>query len=147
MSETIEGHQPVDPSPENDPLKFERVEKAEQKIIDHLKDTALESPRFQAFADFVDFREATSHMPGERDEIKKAMIEETIRQRKNGVKGYKTEFELIGETTHDYWQALASFTNSTDEFLARTPKQFALGLRTIKDKEIDKRNQQPPSRQ
>jgi hypothetical protein len=70
-------------------------EQARQKVLEHLKDAELESPRFQAFCDYTDLQNAGEFIlkPPQPegslllpDRLFNAdMIAETIRQRSNGI--------------------------------------------------------------
>ena len=143
------------PPPEGAELTPE--EKARQKIIEHLKDAELESPRFQAFADYADLQEQIglqrklNHL-FKIDKVEvtgSPMIKETIRQRKNGRKGYKREYELVEDITEDYYEALfdresegrASQTINTNEPEVGAQFNFCQGLVDIKNQEIDEKSQ------
>src|SRR4051794_35931758 len=68
-------------------------EKVVREMEEYIKDAELSSPRFQAFSDLVDWQKAT--LKGNRKEasmadvIRLGLIEETIRQRQNGVTSYR----------------------------------------------------------
>jgi hypothetical protein len=87
-------------------------EKARQKIVEYLKDAKLESPQFQAFCDYADLQYGSELILKPRlpqglrfmpDQLFNAdMIAETIRQRSNGIKGYKRELYQVVDVTRDY---------------------------------------------
>jgi hypothetical protein len=114
---------------------------AKQKILEHLKYAKLESPRFQAFCDYADLQNASEFIrkPPPPEGIRLMpdllfnpdMIAETIRQRSNGIKGYKKELYQIVDVTRDYLEVSQG----------RYPEpgaqiKFASELMIIKEQEI-----------
>jgi hypothetical protein len=77
------------------------IEKAQQRIVDHLNGHDLGSPRMDAFTDYVDWYFASRKE--DRNEIEVAMIKETMRQRRNSVKGYAAEEGLLDSILDDYF--------------------------------------------
>src|SRR5919106_1590701 len=88
------------------------TEKSIQKIEEHIKDAKLSSARFQAFADYADYLEANIHSGLLKKEVDVCLIEETIRQRKNGVMGYKSEFDQATKLYEDLYNSI--YINSDD---------------------------------
>jgi hypothetical protein len=139
MNERVEGYQLPEAKPTVKGTELTREEAKRQNIIEHLKDTPLETPRFQACADSIDL--TYESLRANPNNIKLVVIEETIRQRKNGIAGYKKD---------DYWNAMEeTLRNTTDipkaiykNMVRSFPIRFAHNLQEIKDQEIDKRN--PP---
>src|SRR4051794_29745073 len=95
------------------------VERAGQQISERLQHTALEDPLFQAFADSTDLQDLTSNIEmtnidklfpakhNANNNLKLAILEETIRQRKNGIKGYKKAYDkLVPSITQDLKSAV-----------------------------------------
>jgi hypothetical protein len=69
-------------------IELTPVDKDKRKIEEHIKDTELVSARFQAFADFADFKKVelfTGGVKFSRFNILLSLVDETIRQRINGV--------------------------------------------------------------
>jgi len=163
MSE-IEDNQPMNHSTEANPPSKAEVESASQKIVDHLDDAGLESARWMAFADYADRDEAfvLSHGDKERKDIRLGLIDETIRQRKNEIKGYKNEDGLLETIVKNYRVAIHEYVTkkySYRENLRKTDMDkyreytkndpfpqtdsygvSARGLLRIKEHEIDKRS-------
>lgn len=163
MSET-EGNQPINPSPEANPPSRAELERVEQNIVAHLEGAGLESVRWKAFADFVDREEAFALSGGDqgRKDIRLGLIDETIRQRVNELKGYKKERGLFETIAHDYRVAMDEHESKNSWYknnLRRTDMNkykeytkdepftenwyliYARGLRGVKEQEIDKRSQ------
>src|SRR2546428_442859 len=116
---------PVPPPPNHEASELSPLEKVQQRIVEHLNDATLESPRFQAFCDIADREYAqsvmyTSDSDGRgylRDMI--GHVEETIRQRKNGTKGYKKEFDVIDTMRKDHyaevWKLPHTYSNDAEK--------------------------------
>src|SRR3954466_4456210 len=82
--------------------KLTLKEQAIDNIENYIKDAELDSSRFQAFADYVDHLDAkkrSERMLHDEDRTERRsklnLIEETIRQRQNGIRGYKEEFDNV----------------------------------------------------
>jgi hypothetical protein len=114
-------------------------------IVEHLRNAKLESARFQAFADYADRENELANKHGDTK-----MIDETIRQRINGMRGYKKEYDLIPTITSSYegvlrkrllndksFSALYSVRDSLDMYW----QEFANTLKTIKEEVIDEISQ------
>jgi hypothetical protein len=123
-------------------------EKAQQKILEHLRDANLESPRFQAFCDYTDLQNASEFIrkPPQPESLRfmpdqlfnAVMIAETIRQRANGSRGYKRELHQLIDVTRDYLEvAQGRYPQSGAQ------AKFALELLKIKDQEIARKSAQP----
>lgn len=74
-----------------------RTEKAIRQIEHSISVAALDSPLFQAFSDYTDRLNAKplhNRIRDDRTHLTLCLIKETIRQRKNGIRGYKRAFEF-----------------------------------------------------
>jgi hypothetical protein len=112
-----------------------------EEMTNYIKGERLESTKFQAFADYADYMFAVSKMRGSSDNIlfqfEYCLIQETKRQRKNGVRGYKEEYEEIeqlgkrlgrsitadrnhGKTVHDISSYLGQIKNA---FIQQNPQR------------------------
>src|SRR4051812_17860237 len=94
-------------SPGQQPRPAERVEitpkeQALKKVEEQLNQSAMESPQFQAFADYIDYMRAETDLEiddsnnpytSQQKDMKYCLIEETIRQRRNGVLGYEQAYD------------------------------------------------------
>jgi len=141
MSEGNPHHEQVSLTPE------QRLFRAQDNIEKYVQDVPLESPRLQAFADKADFQQEMAKLGasfretpeevigrvGEIKAIKLLMIGETIRQRENGIKSYKPEKTLI--------ERLSNTLGRASEEQGKSTQDYADILLSIKDREIDKRNQ------
>jgi hypothetical protein len=107
----IEVNKLTSPSIEAAPPSEAEVGNTAQEIVDHLEGAGLESARWKAFADFADREEAIVLAQGDegRNNIRLALIEETIRQRKNEVKGYKTEYGIFETVGKAYMTAMHEY--------------------------------------
>ena len=87
------------------------TEQARRNIEEYVGNPELGSSRFQAFADYVDWQEAQFLADKNKShELRSALIEENIRQRKNGVSGYQREFETVSGLHKKLLQAIDSQT-------------------------------------
>jgi len=127
-------------------LANQQIDQARQKIVEHLKDATLASPRFQAFADLADLCFAAYNREHHEDGIfayNQALIAETIRQRKNGIKGYNSEMSdaltlvsNLGEALEGKWPE--------SKYANKNSKLYLAGeLRGIKNDEIIRKNNKP----
>ena len=122
------------PPPESAELTPE--DKARQRIVEHLQDAELESPRFQAFADYTDLQNSHEWLPRPNRIFNADMVRETTRQRINGTKGYKREYEQVQGMVDDYWRVCKD--TSFDPPMAQS--KFAQFLMEIKNQEIEKKS-------
>jgi hypothetical protein len=143
MSEEHAHHEQVILTPE------QRLNRAHDNIEKYIQDVPLESPRLQAFAGKADFQQEMARLGasyretpeevigrvGEIKAIKLLMIGETIRQRENGMKDYKPEKAMIEGLSKTLGRAFEEKGNSIHD--------YADTLLSIKNREIDKRSQQP----
>jgi hypothetical protein len=142
MSES-ESSQGINPSKERE---LTPEQKGQQKIVEFLKDSELESPRFQAFTDYADLEYAnlskTLGLGAPSDAPNIDFVRETIRQRKNGVKGYLREHEQVISVAGDYWRAVHDRASNAP----RGAFDFGTGLQDLKYSEIKKKSQEttPP---
>jgi hypothetical protein len=160
----IENNQSTTSSTEVTPPSEAGLERAAQKIVDHLENAGLDSVRWKAFADYVDREEAAvfSYSDEERKDIRLCLIDETIRQRKNEVKGYKKEYDLLETVAKDYIEAMnehvtkehayreslrkadmgkyTAYTMNQPFFETNRYRGSVRGLVGIKEQEIDKRS-------
>jgi hypothetical protein len=157
MSEK-ESNQPFNNSQETYDSRLDRIgsiEKAQQGIVDHLNGHDLGTPRMDTFTDYVDWYVASRKE--DRNDIEVSMIKETMRQRRNSVKGYATEEGLLDGIVDDYWfmvrdksmrdrpgedphQKYVRVLKSTQDGTFEDPQQiYAKGLQEIKHQEIIKR--------
>ena len=126
-------------------VRIKSEEEGIQEIVEHLRGAELESARFQAFADYADWQ---NELAKENGDVK--IINETIRQRKNGMREYKKEYDQLPKVIGPYIRALRN-TLSNEPFnkgfnpLERHSQIFVATLQNIKDQEIDKRSQQSPT--
>ena len=123
-------------------LKEKRLETsglARQKIEEHINDAELDSTRFQAFADYVDFKEAQFWCSDGGNfsmfEARLILIEETIRQRTNQVRGYRREFK---HTEHLHDSLRKSTTYDGPYRIGKLPQDIKY-LRDLKNEAIEKR--------
>jgi hypothetical protein len=132
--------------PEHGQDELRNEKKGIQAIVEHLRDAELESARFQAFADYADRENELSSKYGDAK-----MIDETIRQRINGMRRYKKEHDLIPTITSVYNRALMNRLLGDKSLPAlyenRDPldmhrQLFATTLQSIKSELIDKKSQQ-----
>jgi len=77
-----------------------------QEIENHLEGNDMESPRSQAFFDFVDVQDAyrrnAKQLASNRPSIPSLpLIEEDIRKKKNTVRGYNKEYKEIAKKLDD----------------------------------------------
>jgi hypothetical protein len=140
MSE-LESGQNVEPSKEGE---LTPEQKGRQKIVEYLSNAEIESPRFQAFTDYADLeyanlRETLGALAAPSDTPNIDFVRETIRQRKNGVKGYLREHEQVISTAGDYWRAVTDISSNP----SRGAFDFATALQDIKYTEIKKKSQEP----
>jgi hypothetical protein len=160
----IEGNQLINPSPEANPPSRAELERAEQNIIAHLEGAGLESVRWKAFTDFVDREEAFVQAKGDqkRTDVRLAIIDETIRQRKNELKGYKKEYGLLGPVIREYRVATEEYESKNswyknnlkktdmdkyreytkdEDFPEHWSQVCVRGLQRLKEQELDKISQ------
>jgi hypothetical protein len=115
-------------------------EVAKQEIEKYLQDAELGSPRFNAFSDYVDKNYATAFKENNiESQLRLSMIEETIRQRTNGVKGYKAAFENMPDFEGGLRRAIAS--DLTPEEQWRANGITAGSLNSLKEQLISKKSQ------
>src|SRR4051794_39749441 len=112
MPEGIEGHHqlqhqegrseiPPTSLPEHGQDELRAEKEGVREIAEHLRDVELESARMQAFADYADREKELASKNGDAK-----MIDETIRQRRNGMRGYKKEYDQIPTIIGAYSGAL-----------------------------------------
>jgi hypothetical protein len=81
----------------NEKTDLSATEQAMRDIEEHIGGAELGSARFQAFADYADHASAEVSLQKSPSnsivQMEFSLINETIRQRKNGNTGYKMEFE------------------------------------------------------
>ena len=143
MSEGVEGQPQLQPQEVSIPSA---EKEGIREIAERLKDAKLESPEFQAFADFAD----------KQQEGDTKLLEETIRQRRNGMRGYKAAYDQMPKVTDAYSSALlkrllgdASLIHMDRKSIDMHKNVFAFTLKDLKEQLIDAKSQQsqPPSRQ
>jgi hypothetical protein len=117
------------------------IEKTIQKIEEHIKDAKLDSPIFQAFADYADFVNAESLLRQNRHssmfQMEHSLIKETIRQRQNGIIGYKKEYKDAEKLAIELGKAI-----SIDREKGKEELDFHIYLGNIKNRAVDKKSQQ-----
>lgn len=90
-------------------LTITPTEQVKQKIKDHVKSAEVGTTRGMAVRDFIDNDEAhfnwTLDPHNTLATIRYGLTDETIRQRKNGIKGYAEEFESFENLSFDLRQA------------------------------------------
>ena len=134
------GGSEVHPAPlaDREQDQFWSEDRGRQKIIESLKGYEQGTPRFEAFCDYVDLLETTRK--DSENGIKTAMIEETIRQRKNGVKGYKKEFDSMHyNITGTLWDIISHDVPDIPQLQQEANVKYVERLVDIKIQEIDKR--------
>jgi hypothetical protein len=142
MSYELESGQNVNPSQET---KLTPEERFQQKIDKYFEGHDLQSPQVQAYCDFTDMQNVGIRQPwGEATYYNQDMITETIRQRVNGVTGYKREIEQVSDLAGNYKKELE------DRYTGReADTKYSQGLMDIKNKAIDRITQQsqtPPQK-
>jgi hypothetical protein len=90
--------------------RFTARDQAVKNIEHHVNDATQESPRFQAFADFVDHLNARNRYESPpykpEDRLRLHLIEETVRLRKNGIGNYKREWDRTARLVDSLGRAL-----------------------------------------
>lgn len=134
MSREFDNSQPVETPAQT------RTEKAIRQIEHYIAVAALDSPLFQAFADYTDRLNAEqlrNHIKDDRTHLTLCLIEETIRQRKNGVRWYKRAFEFqVRLLQSDLKSALMA-----DGHAARhVNRAISKNLTDIKEQAIERKN-------
>lgn len=117
-------------------------------IEQHIKDAELGSARFQAFADYADYLEANVHSGLLKKEVDVRLIEETIRQRKNGVMGYKREFGQATKLYEDLYNSIYTTSDDRINALHNSSERISRGqlpevldlLMNIKNQAIEKKS-------
>ena len=108
---TLRPSQNFEMSPEEQALR-----QAQRTIENYVSIVELDSTRFKAYADYTDYFEASMGLNHNYDfdgtkrterqrEIRVGNIEETIRQRKNEIVGYRYEFAVAGSLALDLKEA------------------------------------------
>ena len=139
MSHDIEAGRGFNPS-EQPGLTPE--EKFQQTIEKHFEGHDLQSPRVQAAFDFTDLRNADIRQPWqspiETASFDENLIMETIRQRINGVKGYKREIESFSNLANSFHEELKD-----RDLLGEAHEKYSQSLVDMKNKTIDRLTEQP----
>jgi hypothetical protein len=124
-----------------------RIDRTREKIVEHLKKVELDSPRFQAFADYADLYYAAYGQDDANEGVlayNPTLIAETIRQRRNGcIKGYNSEFERIMVLAGDLRNVLEHKYSEDDVRGKGSRSDLAIELRIIKTNEIVRKNHAP----
>lgn len=93
-------------------LKNTSTEQVKQKIKDHVQSAEVGTTRGMAIRDFIDndkaFYKWTLDSHDTLTTTRYALTDETIRQRKNGVKGYAEEFQSFEKLVLDLRQAFST---------------------------------------
>ena len=123
--------------PTKEGQEFWYASEARKKIIELLDSVTLESPSFQAFADFTDWLDAKAKLTVQDNiynNVRLGNIEETVRQRKNGVPGYQWAYEeIVPITVENYRQAVCDREPDHNKALI----EFAGELMDIKRAQLD----------
>ena len=115
-----------------------------REIEEYYKGTDLTSARFQAFADYIDYLDA-KYVQKHKVRDKQAgipLIEETIRQRKNGLMGYKKEFDRASQFRDNLRKAIGINVYSRKPYSRDALNQEIDYMQRIKDRLIDTHSQQ-----
>jgi hypothetical protein len=131
MSHKFETDQNVSPFQE---AELTPLEKARQKIVEHLRNAKRGDPRLEAFHDYVEFRKLEITDPIDPDEIQFA-INRKIINRMSEVEGYRRAYQEL-KVVEDYWRVLRDISSNQED----RKLKFVQGLQEIKE-EIERKNQ------
>ena len=127
--------------------RTEESNKRKEGVVEFLneteQDSKIDSPRFQAYCDYVDVELAGGM--GESKTLKQALIQETIRQRRNGVLGYDDEFGEVEKREKEYennFQNMHKINNIGMTLEEQKKARVIAEWKSVKEQEIKKRNQQ-----
>jgi hypothetical protein len=138
MSNELEPGRGINPSEQ---AGLTPEEKFQQTIEKHFEGHDLQSPRVQASFDFIDLRNVDIRQPWqspiETASFDENLIMETIRQRINGVQGYKKEIELFANIAKNFEEELKD-----RDMLGEARTKYSQELVDTKNKTIDRLSQQ-----
>jgi hypothetical protein len=129
MTTTLETGQ-LDTESEQTPRQRARYE-----IETYVQDAELEDPRVQALADFSDLCSAQFPNRGIKDVYSVDHIQETIRKRKNGMRGYIRAYDEVTQLAGALHAAVFEETTDSDQIVSIDAK-FAAELQEIKNNVI-----------